>query len=84
MTRDVTDAAGTAWTCAQAYSALGDTPATQAAAERAAGAPGAVAVVCTPTGGETSVRLELPVGWAESLTDDQLRDALDAGRARAS
>ncbi len=83
MTREITDATGTVWTVAQAYAGLGDTPAAQSAAERAADTPGAVAVVCTPTGGEMSVRLELPVGWAESLSDDQLRDALAAGRGRA-
>lgn len=80
MTRDVTDAEGTAWTLAQAYAGLGDTPAAQAAAERAADAPGAVAVVGTPSGGETSVRLELPVGWADQLSDVQLLAALDAAR----
>lgn len=80
MTRDVVDAEGTSWTLAQAYAGLGDTPAAQAAAERAANAPGAVAVVGTPSGGEMSVRLELPVGWAEQLSDDELRAALDAAR----
>ena len=80
MTREVTDAEGTAWTLAQAYAGLGDTPAAQAAAARAAGVPGAVAVVGTPSGGEMSVRLELPVGWAEALSDDALRAALDEAR----
>ena len=80
MTREITDADGTAWTFAQAYAGLGDTPAAQAAAERAAEAPGAVAVVGTPSGGEMSVRVELPVGWADALSDDELRAALDAAR----
>ena len=80
MTREITDAEGTAWTFAQAYAGLGDTPAAQAAAERAAETPGAVAVVGTPSGGEMSVRLELPVGWADRLSDDELRAALDAAR----
>lgn len=84
MTRDVTDADGTAWTFAQAYAGLGDTPvaqeAAQRAAERAAEAPGAVAVVATPSGGEMSVRLELPIGWADRLADDELLTALAAAR----
>ena len=80
MTRELTAADGATWTLAQAYAGLGDTPAAQQAAERAAETPGAVAVVATPSGGETSVRLELPVGWGESLSDDDLRAALDAAR----
>ena len=40
-------------------------------------------VVCTPSGGEQSVRIELPKDWAETLSDDNLLKAIaKARRAR--
>ena len=84
MQRDVTDAENTTWSCAQAYAGLGDSPAARAAAERAADAPGAVAVVCTPSGGAQSVRLELPANWAGDLSDDDLLAAIAGGHEGAA
>lgn len=81
MTREITDADQVVWSCAQAYAGLGDTPAAQAAAKRAAHTAGAVVVVCTPAGGEQSVRLELPIDWAAALSDAALAAAIEQGRA---
>ena len=80
MPREVTDADGLVWSCAQPYAALGDQEAAQAAAERAADAPGHVAVVCTPQGGAQSVRVELPTDWEESASDETIVAAIGAAR----
>lgn len=88
MPRDVTDADGTVWSCAQAYASLTDGGAAaesraQAAAERAAERPGHVAVVCTPSGGAQSVRVELPTDWEDQLPDPALLAAIGEARAAA-
>ena len=82
MQREVTDDENTTWTCAQAFAGLGGGgAAADAAAERVADGDGRVAVVATPRGGAQSVRLELPRGWHESMSDDELGAAIGAARA---
>jgi hypothetical protein len=81
MEREVTDADNTTWSCVQAFAGVGGGgPDADAAAERAAGGEGLVAVVATPRGGAQSVRLELPRGWRESMGDDELVAAIAAAR----
>jgi len=71
MSRDVTDADGTTWTCIQAFAGLGaDADKTEAA--RVDGAPDQVHVVCTPSGGAKSVRVQLPEAWEQELSDEEL------------
>ena len=75
MPRDVTDRDGTTWTCIQAFAGLGaDADKTEAA--RVEGAPDHVHVVCTPSGGAKSVRVQLPEAWEQQLSDDELRQAI--------
>ena len=79
MSREIEDAAeGVRWTCAQAYAGLGDAPVEDSAA-RVEGTD-RYRVVCTPSGGSRSVELELPSGWEDDYSDDDLlaeiRDAL--------
>jgi hypothetical protein len=81
MPREVTDADGTTWSCVQLYANLSDGDAAQAAAERAADAPDHVAVVCTPSGGAQSVRVELPTDWEEATDDATLVAAIASARA---
>jgi hypothetical protein len=81
MPREVTDTDGTTWSCTQLYAALSDEAAAQAAAERAADAPDHVAVVCTPSGGAQSVRVELPTDWEEGADDQAIVVAIGAARA---
>jgi hypothetical protein len=81
--REVTDEDGTAWTCLQAYTGLAAGGSTEAA-ERAEGPGGEVTVVCTPGGGEQSVRLRLTAGWAEQLSDGELLERIAAARNGAS
>jgi hypothetical protein len=77
--REVTDAAGTTWSLVQAFAGVGESSAASEAAERAASRDGHVAVVCTPSGGAQTVRVELPAGWEDSASDDELLAALAAG-----
>lgn len=84
--REITDRDGMAWTCVQAYAGLGDDTAADEAAERMAqqaDGQAAVAVVCTPRGGEKSVRIELAPDWIEQVSDDRLCEAIDAARQAA-
>jgi hypothetical protein len=63
--REVKDAEQVSWSCVQALETEeGDT----------------VPVVCTPSGGAQSVRIELPAGWFESVPDDELVAAISRCR----
>lgn len=75
MPREVTDGEGTAWSCVEAYAGLSDDGKRDAA--RVEGTD-RYRVVCTPSGGATSVTLELPGGWDESLTDADLLREIEA------
>jgi hypothetical protein len=70
MSRDVTDADGTTWTCIQAFAGLGADP-DKTEAARVDGAPDHFHVICTPSGGAKSVRVQLPEAW-EQLSDEEL------------
>jgi hypothetical protein len=75
MPREASDAEGITWTCIQAFAGLGNDPEKKDAA-RVDGAEDQVHVVCTPSGGAKSVRLELPGDWETSLSDDDLLQAI--------
>jgi len=77
MPREVTDADGVAWSCIQAFAGLGNDPEKKDAA-RVEGDAGRVHVVCTPSGGAKSVRLELPEDWERSLQDEELLKEIHA------
>lgn len=76
--REVQDADNITWTCVQALSGLSGQAAAEAA-EKIESAEGTVPVVCTPSGGEQSVRLDLPTDW-EEMSDADLLRAIDQGR----
>lgn len=69
MPREVTDGEGTTWSCVEAYAGLSEEGKSEAA--RVEGTD-RYRVVCTPGGGAQSVDLELPAGWDDSLSDDEL------------
>ena len=77
MSRDVTDADGTTWTCIQAFAGL-RADADKAEAARVDGAPDHVHVVCTPSGGAKSVRVQLPEAWEQQLSDEKLLQLIRA------
>ena len=77
--REVQDAENTTWTCVQALSGLTG-QAAEEAAERIESEKGTVPVVCTPGGGEQSVRMELPKDWVDTMSDDDLLKAIKRRR----
>lgn len=77
MPREVQDGDGTTWSCVEAYAGLSEDGKSDAA--RVEGTD-RYRVVCTPSGGATSVTLELAAGWDGSMTDaDLLREIGAAG-----
>jgi hypothetical protein len=77
MPREVTDAEGIVWTCAQAYAGLSND-----AEHRDAARAGSdrYRVVCTPSGGARSVRLELPGDWEQGRSDEELLRDIESQR----
>jgi hypothetical protein len=69
MPRELTDADGIRWTCAQPYAGLSDEAGDKSAARVA---PDRYEVVCTPSGGAQTVRLELTADWETALDDEAL------------
>ncbi len=79
--REVQDAESVTWVCLQAFSGVSGATA-EKATERVESAGGTVPVVCTPSGGAQSVRLELTTGWDDQLTDPDLLAAIGSARTR--
>ncbi|QCR24862.1 hypothetical protein C1N53_03230 [Pontibacter sp. SGAir0037] len=74
--REVTDQDGTTWTCVQAYGGLSKEKADKAT-ELAEAGKGTVTVVCTPSGGAQTIRLQLPPSWEETTSEEQLLAAIE-------
>jgi hypothetical protein len=74
--REVQDADGVTWKCVQAFAGLSDAAAAKDAARTG---QGRLQVVCTPSGGARSVRVELPERW-EKLEDAKLLAAIHAAQ----
>lgn len=66
---------GITWSCIQAFAGLGNDPEKTDAA-RVDGERDQVHVVCTPSGGAKSVRIEVSENWEASLSDDDLLQAI--------
>jgi len=81
MPRDVRDSDGVTWTCIQAFAGLGKDPEKTEAA-RVEDSKNRFHVVCTPSGGAKSVRIELPGNWEKSLSDEELLRAIKAQQAQ--
>ncbi|AHM59467.1 hypothetical protein D770_06020 [Flammeovirgaceae bacterium 311] len=69
--REVTDQAGTTWTCVQAFAGVKGENA-EKAKEISENNHHQVPVVCTPRGGAQSVRLELATDWFDNFEDEDL------------
>ena len=80
MPREITDGEGVTWSCIQAFAGLGNDP-EKADAARVKGSEDKLHVVCTPSGGAKSVRLQLPSDWEENGLDE---DILAMIRARTA
>ncbi|MGV3743207.1 MAG: hypothetical protein ACO1NO_12955 [Burkholderiaceae bacterium] len=70
------------WTCVEALSGIESKTAGQAVTS-VQNEDSTVPVVCTPNGGEQSVRIELPSGWQDACSDDELLDAISRVRTTA-
>lgn len=79
MPREVTDTEGITWTCVQAYAGLSEGN-ENADAAKVEGKDDRYRVVCTPSGGAQSVRLELSGDWEEALSDEDLLREIDGER----
>jgi hypothetical protein len=77
--REITTADKTQWTCVQAYASVDSTAADKAVALSET-EDGGVPVVCTPSGGAQTVRLELAKDWLENLSDEELANAITAAQ----
>lgn len=73
--REVKDKENTTWSCVQAYAGLQDEKSGDAVGKNG---NGSVTVVCTPSGGAQTVRLELPPDWLENTADEELLDKISA------
>jgi hypothetical protein len=83
MPREVKDADGVTWSCIQAFAGLGQ-DAEKKEAARVDGSRNRFHVVCTPSGGAKSVRVELPGNWEKGLSDEELLQAIHAQLAEDS
>ena len=79
MPREVTDGEGVTWSCVQAYGGLKEGDENVEAA-RVDGEGDLFQVVCTPSGGAQTVRLELKGGWEESLPDEELLKKIESAQ----
>jgi hypothetical protein len=77
MPREVKDGDGITWSCIQAFAGLGG-DAEKAEAAKVDGTRNRFHVVCTPSGGAKSVRVELPGNWEKDLPDEELLHAIHA------
>ncbi len=75
MERIVNDKDGNAWTCVQAFTGLSDQEEHPEAAQ-VKGKKDTYWVVCTPSGGAQSVRLQLPGDWESTYSNEALLDAI--------
>jgi hypothetical protein len=83
MPREVTAPDGIKWTCIQAFSGLGKDP-EKIEAARVSGEADAFQVVCTPSGGAKSVRIELPADWEQNIAEEELLHLIQTRLDQAS
>ncbi|MDQ4139107.1 MAG: hypothetical protein M3142_01150, partial [Bacteroidota bacterium] len=60
-----------------------NSPTAEKASEIAESNEGKVTVVCTPSGGAQTVRLELDKNWFEELPDEQLLNEIEANQSNS-
>ena len=71
------DSSNIRWSCVEAYS-MQNSETAKKASELSATENGKVTVVCTPSGGAKTVRLELSETWENELKDDDLIEKITA------
>jgi hypothetical protein len=78
MECEVQDKENTTWVCVQALAAIDAKD--SAESEKIKDKNGNVTVVCTPSGGAQTVRLQLSPGWMEELSDEELVKKIETNR----
>jgi hypothetical protein len=73
--REVQDQNKTNWVCVEALSGLADNSAE--VSEKIQDKNGNVPVVCTPSGGAQTVRINLASNWNDTLSDQELLDRIN-------
>lgn len=73
--KEIHDSANTRWQCVQAYTVTDSVVAAQLVERKQ------VDVICTPSGGEQTVRLKLDNGWEENLGDEELLKKIEQSKA---
>jgi hypothetical protein len=76
--REVQDHNKINWRCIRVFGGTNGEAATAAAKKSEDN--GEVEVVCTPSGGEKTVRIKLQTNWEESLSDEDLIGAINAAK----
>jgi hypothetical protein len=79
--REVQDDNKVIWRCVRVFNGSNGEAAT-AAAEKSEN-NGEVEVVCTPSGGEKTVRLKLQTNWEESLSDKDLITSINFAKEKS-
>ena len=82
MPREVRDENGITWICIQAFSGLDKDPEKMEVA-LVDGKADAFLVVCTPSGGAQSVRIELLGNWEQQTSDEELLAMIQVNSAEA-
>ncbi len=83
MPREIQDGEGTIWSCIQAYAGLSNNAEKQEAA-RVENNADLVEVVCTPSGGAQTERLQLQGEWQTSCSDEELLREIEVHREQES
>ena len=78
--REVQDQNNTKWVCVEALSGLSDN--SSAVADKIQDTDGNVPVVCTPSGGAQTVRINVNSNWSESLSDEELLEEITKHQSR--
>lgn len=78
MPREVQDKENVIWSCIEAYAGLKTDD--EAKPEIAKTNGEKVEVICTPSGGAQTVRLELESDWETALSDEDLLGKIESNR----
>ena len=76
--REVQDENKVTWKCVRVFG--GSNGEAAAAAAEKSEENGEVEVVCTPSGGEKTVRIKLQTNWEEDLSDDELINTINTAK----
>jgi hypothetical protein len=79
--KEVTDKDKTIWVCVQAFSGTNG-EAAEEAVKLSEEKGDTVIVICTPSGGSASVRLQLPKNWEEQMKEEEIIACIHRERAK--